>query len=147
MDKRRIAYIAATGLFCLAILPSGIMNIAQPQMVVDAMTAIDLPMYVLALIGMWKLLGIVALAQPKFTRINEWAYAGFVFDLSGALVSRWTPLVIAVLPSSLTCAPMRCSSSTCIKRFSNTDSVIVPVPAATQLSAVNCACMSVGNPG
>src|SRR6185437_1324130 len=33
------------------------------------------------------------------------------------------------------------------ERFSNTVSVTTPVPSATQLSAVNCACMSVGNAG
>lgn len=52
------------------------------------MAKIGLPLYVLTLVGIWKLLGFVALAAPRFRRINEWAYAGFVFDLTGAAVSR-----------------------------------------------------------
>ena len=34
-----------------------------------------------------------------------------------------------------------------MKRFSNTVSVMVPVPSATAFMAVNWACMSVGKPG
>jgi len=78
------AYIALTALFSVAILPGAVLDIAQPDFVVDAMATIDMPLYVITLIGVWKLLGIVALALPRFRRINEWAYAGFFFDLTGA---------------------------------------------------------------
>ena len=37
--------------------------------------------------GIWKLLGAVAVIVPGFPRLKEWAYAGVVFDLTGALVS------------------------------------------------------------
>jgi len=84
MKNRRIAYLATTGLFCLGILPGGIMDLVQPEMVVDVAQNIGLPTYILTLIGIWKLLGIVALARPSWRRANEWAYAGFFFDLTGA---------------------------------------------------------------
>jgi hypothetical protein len=84
MNRTRIAYIAVTALFCLIIAPSGVLDIVQPSFVVDAMELIDLPLHLITLIGVWKLLGILALAMPRFTRINEWAYAGFFFDLTGA---------------------------------------------------------------
>ena len=45
------------------------------------------PAYVLTLLGVWKLLGILALLVPRFPRLKEWAYAGFFFDLTGAAVS------------------------------------------------------------
>ena len=67
--------------------------------------------------------------------------------ISGAPDIFSTPRTIAALPSSWISAPRRCSSSACMKRFSNTVSVMTPTPSATQLSAVNCACMSVGNAG
>lgn len=45
------------------------------------------PAYVLTLLGVWKLLGIIALLAPRFPRLKEWAYAGFFFDLTGAAIS------------------------------------------------------------
>ena len=67
--------------------------------------------------------------------------------ITGAAVSRSTPLMMAVLPSSRISAPMRRISSMCMKRFSKIVSMMVPTPFATVLSAANCACMSVGNAG
>ena len=67
--------------------------------------------------------------------------------ITGAPVSCFTPMQMAVLPSTRMFAPMRCSSCTCMKRFSKTFSRMVAVPSATALSAVNCACMSVGKAG
>ncbi|MCO4747423.1 MAG: DoxX family protein, partial [Proteobacteria bacterium] len=71
-------------LFAFAIMPGAIMDIAQPEMVVEAMQIIDMPLYVITLIGVWKILGVLALANRRFRLINEWAYAGFFFDLTGA---------------------------------------------------------------
>lgn len=46
---------------------------------------LELPAYVLTLVGLWKLLGIAALlAGRRVGRLVEWAYAGFFFDLTGA---------------------------------------------------------------
>ena len=45
------------------------------------------PLYFLVILGVWKLLGAVALVIPRFPRLKEWAYAGVVFNLTGALVS------------------------------------------------------------
>ena len=66
------------------------MDIVQPEMVVSMMEKIQMPLYVLTFVGIWKLLGAVALAFPKFRRINEWAYAGFFFDLTGASYSHFS---------------------------------------------------------
>ena len=85
MDTKKIAYIVVTAVFCIGILPGAVLDIAQPDFVAETMAGIQLPLYVLTLIGIWKLLGIVALAAPQFRRVNEWAYAGFFFDLTGAM--------------------------------------------------------------
>ena len=45
------------------------------------------PRYVVTLLGVWKLLGVLAILWPGFPRLKEWAYAGIAFDLSGAAVS------------------------------------------------------------
>ena len=44
-------------------------------------------MYFLVILGVWKLLGAVALVIPRYPRLKEWAYAGVVFNLTGALAS------------------------------------------------------------
>ena len=58
-----------------------------------------------------------------------------------------TPFTKAVLPSMLISAPSRCSSCTCINRFSKMVSVTFATPSETQFIAINCACISVGKAG
>ena len=45
------------------------------------------PIYFLTILGIWKILGVVALLIPKFPLLKEWAYAGFFFAMSGAVYS------------------------------------------------------------
>ena len=39
------------------------------------------------ILGFWKLLGAIAILVPRFPRLKEWAYAGIIFDLTGAAAS------------------------------------------------------------
>ena len=82
--------------------------------------------------------------QPGDDQAGRGAQIG---GLTGAPVSCLTPVENAVLPFRSILAPMRCSSCTCMKRFSNTVSVMVPEPLAIEFNTENCACMSVGNAG
>jgi hypothetical protein len=43
--------------------------------------------YILPMLGIWKMLGVIAILVPKFPLLKEWAYAGFFFLMSGAIVS------------------------------------------------------------
>ena len=45
------------------------------------------PIYFLTILGVWKILGVIALLIPKFPVLKEWAYAGFFFVMSGAIFS------------------------------------------------------------
>ena len=54
---------------------------------VDSITQLGYPVYLLTLLGIWKILGVVALLIPKFPLLKEWAYAGFFFAMSGAVFS------------------------------------------------------------
>jgi uncharacterized membrane protein YphA (DoxX/SURF4 family) len=45
------------------------------------------PVYLLTILGIWKILGVVALLIPRFPLLKEWAYAGFFFIMSGAIFS------------------------------------------------------------
>jgi hypothetical protein len=54
---------------------------------VDDITRLGYPVYFLTLLGVWKILGVVAVLIPKFPLLKEWAYAGFFFAMSGAVFS------------------------------------------------------------
>jgi hypothetical protein len=101
MTKKKIATIAVTALFILAALPGAVMNLTQPPIVAEMMTKLGLPLHILTLMGVWKLCGMAALAQPKFPRLTEWAYAGFFFDLTGAAYLHAAAGDFAGMPPSL----------------------------------------------
>jgi hypothetical protein len=88
MKKTKIIYWIITGLFTLSILGSAIPSALSLPYAVDHFTKIlGYPAYFLPFTGVAKLLGLVALYVPGYPRIKEWAYAGFVFDLTGAIYS------------------------------------------------------------
>jgi hypothetical protein len=41
----------------------------------------------MTILGVWKLLGVITALIPKLPLLKEWAYAGFFFVLSGAMIS------------------------------------------------------------
>lgn len=45
------------------------------------------PIYFLTILGVWKILGVIAVLIPRFPLLKEWAYAGFFFIMSGAIFS------------------------------------------------------------
>lgn len=54
---------------------------------VDMITHLGYPLYFLTIIGIWKVLGVIAVLIPKSPLLKEWAYAGFFFVMSGAIFS------------------------------------------------------------
>jgi len=60
------------------------------------------PLYLLTILGVWKVLGAIALVVPKYPLLQEWAYAGIFFLLAGALFSHiasghsWTEMIASV---------------------------------------------------
>src|SRR4030095_10207977 len=53
----------------------------------EMLTHLGYPVYLLTMLGIWKVLGVVAVLIPKFPLLKEWAYAGFFFVMSGAIFS------------------------------------------------------------
>src|SRR6516164_1404023 len=51
---------------------------------VYGITHLGYPIYFLTILGVWKILGVVAVLIPRFPLLKEWAYAGFVFAMTGA---------------------------------------------------------------
>src|SRR5258705_5282722 len=53
----------------------------------ESMTHLGYPAYFVSILGVWKVLGGVAVLAPRLPRLKEWAYAGMLFDLTGAAAS------------------------------------------------------------
>lgn len=90
MSKRnKIIYWIATLWLALGIVSSGIVQLIKNKEEVDMMTHLGYPLYFLTIIGVWKMLGVAAVLIPKIPLVKEWAYAGFFFAMSGAVVSHF----------------------------------------------------------
>lgn len=91
MKKRnKIIYWIVTIWLALGMVATGagqIFKMKTGQGGVDMITHLGYPIYFLTLLGIWKILGVVAVLIPKFRLLKEWAYAGFFFVMSGAVVS------------------------------------------------------------
>ncbi len=88
MEKRnKIVYWIFTGLFTFGMLQSGIFALLRVQIWVDMAAHLGYPIYFLSILGVWKILGVIVVLLPGLKLIKEWAYAGFFFVMSGALIS------------------------------------------------------------
>jgi len=88
MTKRnKIIYWIATCWLALGMFSTGIVQLIKMKEETDAMTLLGYPAYLLSILGTWKVLGVVAILIPKFALLKEWAYAGFFFAMTGAIVS------------------------------------------------------------
>lgn len=85
--NKTIAYWVATTLICLVMVGGGISDLMRIDDLRETMENLGYPMYLLTILGVAKLLSVVALLAPGFARIKEWAYAGITFDLLGASIS------------------------------------------------------------
>lgn len=85
--RNKIIYWIATLWLSLGMFSSGVVQVLRLEMEVDAIGALGYPVYFLTIMGVWKLLGVVALLVPKYPLVKEWAYAGFFFTMSGAALS------------------------------------------------------------
>ena len=84
---QKIGYWVCTGLIGFAFLSGGVVDVLQPAEAVQGMTHLGYPLYFMTIIGVWKVLGAIAILAPGLPLIKEWAYAGIVFDLTGAAAS------------------------------------------------------------
>lgn len=87
MSKQKIAYWVVTGLVSLSMTGSAIMYLKGAPGMVAAFQHLGYPDYFRIMLGVAKLLGVVALWAPVPRFLREWAYAGFVIDLVAAAVS------------------------------------------------------------
>ena len=87
MRARNIGYWVSTVIVAFVLLSGGVADVAHWKDTVEGMTRLGYPVYFTTVLGVWKLLGGLALLAPRLPRLKEWAYAGAFFDFSGAAVS------------------------------------------------------------
>lgn len=105
MNKRnKIIYWIATVWLSLGMMSTGIVQLINMKEEVQYMLDMGYPAYFLTIMGAWKMLGVIALLVPRYPLLKEWAYAGFFFIASGALLSHIavsSPAVELIGPSLL----------------------------------------------
>ncbi len=87
MKQRTIGYWAATVLTIAAFAFGGFADLAAPPEMVQGFDKLGYPAYLLTLLGVWKVAGAIVVAVPGLPRLKEWAYAGMLFDFTGAAYS------------------------------------------------------------
>jgi uncharacterized membrane protein YphA (DoxX/SURF4 family) len=107
MTKRnKIIYWIATIWLCLGMVATGagqLFDTKEGQGGVEMITHLRFPIYLLTILGVWKISGVAAVLIPKFPLLKEWAYAGFFFVMTGAAFSHIASgdSVTAIFPSLL----------------------------------------------
>ena len=107
MKAQAVGYWICTVLIGLSFLSGGAVDLLRAPQALEGMTHLGYPAYFMTILGIWKVLGGGAVLLPGFPLLKEWAYAGMIFDLTGASASHvalgddvrhiLTPLVLAVL--------------------------------------------------
>ncbi len=85
MKAKKIGYWTSTVIVALLLLSGGAAQVTLQN--AEGFKRLGYPVYFMVLLGVWKLLGGVALLVPRFPRVKEWAYAGIFIDFSGAAVT------------------------------------------------------------
>jgi uncharacterized membrane protein YphA (DoxX/SURF4 family) len=104
---KAVGHWIGTVLIGLSFLSGGAAHLLRAPQVVEGIAHLGYPMHFVILLGLWKLLGGVVILLPGFALLKAWAYAGMIFDLTGAAATHaasgddvrhiLTPLILAVL--------------------------------------------------
>jgi hypothetical protein len=83
----KIIYWISTIWLALGMLSTGFVQLMKIDEEVIRITQLGYSDYILTILGVWKILGVIAILIPNFALLKEWAYAGFFFAMSGAVCS------------------------------------------------------------
>lgn len=84
---KKILYWIVTGLLAWGMLSGGISQVLQADYAQEGFVTLHYPLYMMFILGTWKILGTIAILLPGYKLVKEWAYAGFFFLMSGAAAS------------------------------------------------------------
>jgi len=102
-----IIYWLATALVAAAYFMGGYFDLTQPPDFFEEIGSLGYPAYFFLILGFWKVCAAVVLLLPSLPRLKEWAYAGILFNLTGATASHifvkdplgeiLTPMIVLVI--------------------------------------------------
>lgn len=87
LQGKKVAYWSVTLLLAAALTLSGLGQLMKLGGNVDLVTNLGYPLYIMQILGVWKLLGVIAVLAPRFPRLKEWTHAGIFFLMTGAAFS------------------------------------------------------------
>jgi DoxX-like family len=88
MEKRKLLwYWIITAILSFCIFTGGLFQALQLKGVLQGFKPLGYPNYFISIIGVWKVLGIIAILIPNFKLLKEWAYVGIFFVMTGAVIS------------------------------------------------------------
>ena len=87
ISKQTVVFWAVTGPLVVNLFVSGVGALTQQEFLVEAMQSIEFPLYVMRILGIAYVLALIAIIAPGRPLLKEWAYAGVVFAMSGAIAS------------------------------------------------------------
>ncbi|RYG21655.1 MAG: DoxX family protein [Chitinophagaceae bacterium] len=88
MKKINIYYWICTGILIPALGIGSVYGIISHPASLAQFIKLGYPIYLAPFLGIARLLGLIAILTPKYSRIKEWAYAGLAFDVIGAIYSQ-----------------------------------------------------------
>jgi len=86
---RAIAYWLTTAVVAAELALGGVWDLLQIPYVRSIMTHLGYPPYFAFFMGLWKVPGALVLLVPGLPRLKEWAYAGMLFEMAGAVFSHF----------------------------------------------------------
>lgn len=86
-QARVVAYWSVTLFLAAALVLSGIGQLMKLGGNIELVTNLGYPLYIMTILGIWKILGVIAIVVPGFPRLKEWAHAGIFFLMTGAALS------------------------------------------------------------
>ena len=84
---KNIAYWVFTGIVALETAAGAQWDLSRNDFVKQTFTHLGYPLFLLTIIGAWKIPAFIVILIPKFPLVKEWAYAGLFFVYTGAAAS------------------------------------------------------------
>jgi uncharacterized membrane protein len=92
----KILYWITTGIVAFGMGMAAMMYLSRNPELMASFSSIGIPDYLVMLLGIFKLLGAIALVIPSKSFLKDWAYAGLAFMFIGATwvhIATATPFV------------------------------------------------------
>src|SRR5216683_3258490 len=111
---RKVTYWVSTVLVAALSVCAGFAYLSGSPQAVQGFAHVGYPQQLRIILGMAKLLGAITLVVPGLAKLKEWAYAGFTFAWSSAIVAHYlakdgpkafAPLILLLLGISYVTRP------------------------------------------